>query len=58
MGIAASSLLESTARVTIRQSDREAMASEVATASLGRVDAMAIAEPLKPAGLKNRIMDE
>lgn len=58
MGIAAPSLLQSTARVTIRQSDSEATASEAATASLSRVDAMAIAGPLKPAGLKHRVMVE
>ncbi len=58
MGIPAPSLPDSTVRVTIRQSDSEAMASEAATASLSRVDALATAGPLKPAGPKDRVMIE
>lgn len=58
MGIPAQNLPDSIARVAIRQSDSEAMASEAATASLSRVDAMATAGPLKPAGPKDRVMVE
>src|SRR5215469_8478162 len=56
MGNAAPSLLDSTARVTSRQSDSDAMASVAATASLSRIDAMA--GLLKPAGLTDRVMVE
>ena len=58
MGISAQSLLARIASATIRQSDSEATASEAATASLSRVDAMATAGPLKPAGRKDLVMVE
>lgn len=50
------SLPDSTVRVTIRQSDNAAIASEAATASLNRLDATAIAGPEKPAGPERRVM--
>jgi hypothetical protein len=56
MGIPEPSLLDSTAKVTIRQSDSEAIASEAATASLNRGDATAVAGPVKPAAIVGRIM--
>jgi hypothetical protein len=56
MGMPAPSLLDSTVRVTIRQSDSEAIASEAATAPLSRVDATATAGPVKPAGPIDRVM--
>ena len=56
MGSAAPSLLDSTVRVTIRQSDSEAIASEAATASNSRFDATAIAGLVKPVGPKDRVM--
>ena len=55
MGIAATSLLDSTVMVTIRQSDSEAIASEAATASLSRGDATVTAGLLKPA-VPDRVM--
>jgi hypothetical protein len=55
MGIPEPSLLDSTAKVTIRQSDSEAIASEAATASLSRVDATATAGLLKSAGSEDRV---
>jgi hypothetical protein len=56
MGMPAPSLLDSTVRVTIRQSDSEAIASEAATASLSRVDATANAGLVKPTGPEDRVM--
>ena len=50
------SLLDNTVRVTIRQSDSEAIASEAATASLSRVDATAAAGLEKPAEPEDRVM--
>ena len=58
IGIPPPSLLESTVRVTIRQSDSEAIASEAATACLSLLDATAIAGPEKPAGPEDRVMVE
>jgi hypothetical protein len=55
-GIPAPSLLDSTVRVTIRQSDSEAIASEAATASLSPGDATATAGRLKPATPEDRVM--
>jgi hypothetical protein len=49
-------LLESSVRATIRQSDIEAIASEAATASISRVDATVATRPLKPAAPVDRIM--
>ena len=49
-------LLDSTVRVTIRQSDSEAIASEAATASISRGDATAAAGPVKPAATVDRVM--
>jgi hypothetical protein len=49
-------LLASTARVTIRQSESEAIASEAATAPLNLLDATAMAGLLKPAGPEERVM--
>jgi hypothetical protein len=49
-------LLESTVRATIRQSDIEAIASEAATASISRVEATEEAQPLKPAAPVDLIM--
>jgi len=51
-------LLDSTVRVTIRQSDSEAIASEAATASLSLLDATATAGLEKPAGPEDRVMVE
>jgi hypothetical protein len=48
--------LESKVRVTIRQSDSEAIASEAATASLSRGDATVTAGQLKPAAPEDRVM--
>jgi hypothetical protein len=58
MGKAAPSLFDSTVRVTIRQSDTEAIASEAATASNSRLDANAAAGLAKPAGREDRVMVE
>jgi hypothetical protein len=58
MGIAAPSLLDSTASVTIRHSESEAIASETATASLSLLEASAAAGLVKPAGLEGRVMVE
>lgn len=58
MGSPAASLLDITVRVTIRQSDSEAIASEAATASVSRLDATATAGLLKPAGREDRGMVE
>ena len=55
-GNPAPSLFDRTVRVTIRQSDSAAMASEAATASLTRVDATATAGQLKPAAPEDRFM--
>ena len=56
MGTPAPSLLDSTVRVTLRQSESEAIASEAATASISRVDATATAGLLKPTGPEDRVM--
>jgi hypothetical protein len=56
MDIVAQSLLDSTVRVTIRQSDSEAIANAAATASISRGDATAIAGPVKPAAPGGRGM--
>jgi hypothetical protein len=56
MGMPAPSLLDSTVRVTIRQSDSEAIASEAATAPLSRVDAAATSGLVKPTGPENQVM--
>ena len=58
MGIPAPSLPDSTVKVTIKQSESDAMASEAATVPLSRVDAIATAGPVKPAGAKDRLMVE
>jgi hypothetical protein len=55
-GNPAPSLCDSTVRVTIRQSDSEATASEAATASNSRGDATTIAGQLKPAAPEDRVM--
>src|SRR5579864_6659936 len=57
-GNPAPSLLDSTVRVTIRQSDSEAIASEAATASLNRIDATATAGLEQPTGPEDRGMVE
>ena len=56
MGNQAPSLFDSTVRVTIRQSDTDAIASEAATASNSRRDDTAIAGQLKPAVPEDRVM--
>jgi len=56
MGNPAPNLFDSTVRVTIRQSDSEAIASEAATASNRRLDAAAAAGLVEPAGRENRVM--
>ena len=56
MGMPEPSLLDSTVRVTIKQSDSEAIASEAATASNSWVDATATAGLVKPAGPEDRVM--
>jgi hypothetical protein len=58
MGTPAPSLHDSTVRVTIRQSDSEAIASEAATASVSRVDVEGTAGLLKPAEPEDRVMVE
>ena len=55
-GNPAPSLFDSTVRVTIRQSEIEAIASEAATASNSRGDATTIAGQLKPAVPEDRVM--
>jgi hypothetical protein len=55
-GNPAPSLFDSTVRVTIRQSDSEAITSEAATASLSPVDATATAGQLNPAAPEDRFM--
>ena len=55
-GNPAPSLFDSTVRVTIRQSESEAITSEAATASLSPVDATATAGQLKPAAPEDRFM--
>jgi len=55
-GNPAPSLFDSTVRVTIRQSDSEAIASEAATASNSRGDATTIAGQLKPTAPEDRVM--
>jgi hypothetical protein len=56
MGIAMLTLIDSIVRATIRQSESEAIASEVATASVSRVEATGATLPLKPAAPADRIM--
>jgi hypothetical protein len=51
-------LIESTVRVTIRHSDNAPVASEAATASVGRDDAAGAERPLKPAAPGERFMAE
>ena len=51
-------MFDSTVRVTIRQSDTEAIASEAATASKSRLDATAAAGLEKPAGREDLVMVE
>ena len=58
MGMPEPSLLDSTASVTIRQSESEAIASETATTSLSLLDASAVAGLVKPAGPEDRVMVE
>lgn len=58
MGRPKPSLLDSTASVTIRHSESEAIASETATASLSLLDASAAAGLVKPAGPEDRVMVE
>src|SRR5579864_7664976 len=58
MGMPKPSLLDSTASVTTRQSESEAIASETASASLSLLDASAAAGPVKPAGPEDRVMVE
>jgi hypothetical protein len=55
IGIAMLTLIETTVRVTIRQSDREPIASEAATASVSRGTTGA-ERPTKPAAPADRIM--
>ena len=56
IGSAMLTLIENTVRVTIRQSDSEPIASEVATASISRDEATGAELPLKPAAPGDRIM--
>ncbi len=49
-------LIENTVRLTITQSDSEAIASEAATASVSRGEATGAGRPLKPAAPEDRIM--
>jgi hypothetical protein len=56
IGIAMPTRIESTVRVTIRQSDSEASASEAATASINRVEATGAERPLKPVAAVHRVM--
>ena len=51
-------MFDSTVRVTIKQSDTEAIASEAATASNSRLDATAAAGLAKPAEREDRVMVE
>ena len=55
-GIAMLTLIESIVRVTIRQSDSEPIASEAATASVSRDEAIGAERQLKPAVPGDRIM--
>jgi hypothetical protein len=55
-GIATLTLIESTVRATIRHSDSEPIASEAATASISRDEAIGAARPLKPAARGDRVM--
>ena len=56
IGIAMLTLIESTVRATIRQSDSEPIASEAATASIKRDEATGAERPLKPAAPGDRVM--
>jgi hypothetical protein len=56
IGIAMLTLIESTVRVTIRQSDSEPIANEAATASISRDEATGAERQLKPAAPGDRIM--
>ena len=56
IGIAIETLIESTVRVTIRQSDNEPIASVAATASFNRDEATGAQRPLKPTAPGDRIM--
>jgi len=56
IGIAMLTLVESTVRATITQSDSEPIASEAATASISLGEAMGAGRPLKPAAPGHRIM--
>jgi len=49
-------LIDSTVRVTIRQSDSEPIASDAATASVSRLEATGAEQPPKPAAPEGRIM--
>lgn len=51
-------LIETTVRVTIRQSDNAANASEPATGSVNRNDATGVLPPPKPAAPDDRFMAE
>ena len=55
-GIAIATLIESTVRVTIRHSESEPIAREVATACVSRDEATGAERPLKPAAPGDRIM--
>jgi hypothetical protein len=55
-GIAIETPIESTVRVTIRQTDSEPIASEVATACVNRDEATGAERPLKPAAQGERII--
>jgi hypothetical protein len=56
IGIAMLTLIDSSVRVTIRQSDSEPIASEAATASVNRLEATGAERPPKPAAPEGRIM--
>ncbi len=58
MGMPEPSLLDSTASVTIRHSESEAIASETATTSLSLLDASAAAGLVKPAGPEDGVIVE
>jgi len=49
-------LIESSVRVTTRQSDSEPIASDAVTASISREEATGAERPLKPAAPGDRIM--
>ena len=56
IGIAMATLIETSVRVTTRQSDSEPIASEAATASISRDEATGAVRPLKPGAPGDRIM--